>query len=72
MRHLTTLALLAASLFTLPLYGEETSVAALLPVDMPPPAATAAAFVPSTVNAISVAQMGQPQGIVLSGGQLQG
>jgi hypothetical protein len=39
---------------------------------MPAPTAPAASFAPTSVNTISVAQMGQPQGIVLSGGQLQG
>ena len=32
----------------------------------------AGAFAPSTVSSITVAQMGQPQGVSLSGGQLQG
>ncbi|MFT4291414.1 cellulose biosynthesis cyclic di-GMP-binding regulatory protein BcsB [Enterobacter sp.] len=72
MKRLTTLTLLAASLFALPLHSEETTVASLLPVEMPAPAAPAASFAPTSVNTISVAQMGQPQGIVLSGGQLQG
>lgn len=73
MKHLTKLTLLAASLFALPLHSEETSVEALLPVEMPAPTTPVLAnFVPSTVNSISVAQMGQPQGLVLSGGQLQG
>lgn len=73
MKQLTKLTLLAASLFALPLHSEETTVESLLPVDMPAPAPTALpTFVPSTVNSISVAQMGQPQGLVLSGGQLQG
>ena len=72
MKRLKTLTLLAASLFALPLHSEETTVASLLPVEMPAPAAPAASFAPTSVNTISVAQMGQPQGIVLSGGQLQG
>jgi hypothetical protein len=76
MKRLTSLTLLAASLFTLPLHSEETSVQALLPLDLPTPVNAApampAVFVPSIVNSISVAQMGQPQGIMLSGGQLQG
>ncbi|MDR7943305.1 cellulose biosynthesis cyclic di-GMP-binding regulatory protein BcsB [Enterobacter soli] len=72
MKRLTTLTLLAASLFALPLHSEETTVASLLPVEMPAPTAPAASFAPTSVNTISVAQMGQPQGIVLSGGQLQG
>lgn len=69
MRNLITLTLVAASFFVLPLHGEETPVATLQPVEMP---ASSAPFVPSVVNRISVAQMGQPQGILLSGGQLQG
>jgi len=73
MKQLTKLTLLAASLFALPLHSEETTVASLLPVEMPAPTAAALpTFVPSTVNSITVAQMGQPQGLVLSGGQLQG
>ena len=77
MKRLTQLTLLAASLIALPLHSEETSVASLLPVEMPAPTGPvssppAASFVPSTVNTISVAQMGQPQGVTLSGGQLQG
>lgn len=73
MKQLTKITLLAASLFALPLHSEETTVESLLPVDMPAPAPAALpTFVPSTVNSISVAQMGQPQGLVLSGGQLQG
>ena len=49
-----------------------------IPLDLPPPtpSTTASAAAPSTLipsNAVSVtvAQMGQPQGIILSGGQLQ-
>ncbi|WP_312228108.1 cellulose biosynthesis cyclic di-GMP-binding regulatory protein BcsB [Pseudescherichia sp.] len=76
MRRLTTLALLASALFITPLYGEETTPADLLPLDLPPPAASLApaptAFIPTVANDITLAQMGQPQGIVLSGGQLQG
>ncbi|MFN1130064.1 cellulose biosynthesis cyclic di-GMP-binding regulatory protein BcsB [Lelliottia nimipressuralis] len=73
MKQLTKLTLLAASLFALPLHSEETTVTSLLPVEMPAPTAAALpTFVPSTVNSITVAQMGQPQGLVLSGGQLQG
>ncbi|WP_313106667.1 cellulose biosynthesis cyclic di-GMP-binding regulatory protein BcsB [Pseudescherichia vulneris] len=76
MRRLTTLALLASALFITPLYGEETMPADLLPLDLPPPVASPTpaptAFIPSVVSDISLAQMGQPQGIVLSGGQLQG
>ena len=40
------------------------------PVMTAAPAPTS--FVPSTVTTISVAQMGLPQGVILSGGQLQG
>ncbi|WP_312414465.1 cellulose biosynthesis cyclic di-GMP-binding regulatory protein BcsB [Pseudescherichia sp.] len=76
MRRLTSLALLVSALFITPLYGEETTPADLLPLDLPPPVASPApaptAFIPTVVNDISLAQMGQPQGIVLSGGQLQG
>lgn len=76
MRRLTTLALLVSALFITPLYGEETTPADLLPLDLLPPVASPApaptAFIPTVVNDITLAQMGQPQGIVLSGGQLQG
>ena len=76
MRRLTSLALLVGALFVMPLYGEETTPADLLPLDLPPPVASPApaptAFIPTVVNDITLAQMGQPQGIVLSGGQLQG
>lgn len=76
MKRLTSLALLVSALFITPLYGEETTPADLLPLDLPPPVASQApaptAFIPTVVNDITLAQMGQPQGIVLSGGQLQG
>lgn len=74
MRRVTTLALLAGALFITPLYGEETTPADLLSLDLPPPVANPAptTFIPAVVNDITLAQMGQPQGIVLSGGQLQG
>lgn len=76
MRRLASLALLVSALFITPLYGEETTPADLLPLDLPPPVASQApaptAFIPTVVNDITLAQMGQPQGIVLSGGQLQG
>ena len=62
MKRLTTLTLLAASLFALPLHSEETTVASLLPVEMPAPAAPAASFAPTSVNTISVAQMGATAG----------
>lgn len=76
MRRLASLALLVSALFITPLYGEETTPADLLPLDLPPPVVNPApaptVFIPTVVNDITLAQMGQPQGIVLSGGQLQG
>lgn len=74
MKRLTTLAMLVGTLFMAPLHSEETTVSSLLPVDLPPPttAQSASAFVPSVVSSVSLAQMGQPQGLTLSGGQFQG
>lgn len=76
MRRLTALALLVSALFITPLYGEETTPADLLPPDLPPPVASPAPaptpFIPTVAGDITLAQMGQPQGIILSGGQLQG
>ncbi len=74
MKRLTTLAMLVGALFIAPLHSEETTVSSLLPVDLPPPtmAQSASGFVPSVVNSVSLAQMGQPQGLTLSGGQFQG
>ncbi|WP_029697178.1 cellulose biosynthesis cyclic di-GMP-binding regulatory protein BcsB, partial [Franconibacter helveticus] len=51
---------------------ETTPETTLTPQPAEAPAAEAAAFVPTAVSSITVAQMGQPQGISLSGGQLQG
>ncbi|WP_312670529.1 cellulose biosynthesis cyclic di-GMP-binding regulatory protein BcsB [Pseudescherichia sp.] len=76
MRRLTALVLLVSALFITPLYGEETTPADLLPLDLPPPVASPAPaptpFIPTVAGDITLAQMGQPQGIILSGGQLQG
>lgn len=78
MKRLTTLALLVGVLFIAPTHGEETSIESLLRLNDPTPTAPAAlsqtspVFVPSMVNSISIAQMGFPQGIALSGGQFQG
>ncbi|MGG7449088.1 cellulose biosynthesis cyclic di-GMP-binding regulatory protein BcsB [Kosakonia oryzendophytica] len=74
MKRLTTLAVLVGALFIAPLHSEETTVESLLPLNLPAPtqAQTLPAFVPSVVNSISIAQMGLPQGITLSGGQFQG
>lgn len=78
MKRLTSLALLVGALFVAPGYGEETSIESLLRLNDPAPTAPAAlsqtspVFVPSTVNSISISQMGFPQGIALSGGQFQG
>ncbi|MCL5498698.1 cellulose biosynthesis cyclic di-GMP-binding regulatory protein BcsB [Escherichia coli] len=79
MKRLTTLAVLVGSLFMMPLHAEDTSIESLLklnepadtaPVPVPPPGAPV--FIPSVVNSISLAQMGFPEGISLTGGQLQG
>lgn len=77
MKRLTRLAIIVSALFITPLYAEETLPDTLLPSDFPAPVVDTApaappAFVPTVVTSLSVAQMGQPQGIVLSGGQLQG
>ncbi|WP_318385470.1 cellulose biosynthesis cyclic di-GMP-binding regulatory protein BcsB [Enterobacter sp.] len=78
MKKLTTLAILVSALFITPLHAQDIAPDAMLPLDLPAPVvdtvpvAPPPAFVPSVVTAITVAQMGQPQGIVLSGGQLQG
>lgn len=74
MKRLTTLAVLVSALFIAPLHSEETPVESLLPLNLPAPtqAPTPPTFVPSVVNNISIAQMGLPQGITLSGGQFQG
>lgn len=74
MKRLTALAALLGALFIAPLHSEETTVESLLPLDLPPPtiAQSAPTFVPSVMSSVSIAQMGQPQGITLSGGQFQG
>lgn len=77
---------LAFSVLATPVMAEEpTTVESVLPVDLPPPTIepapaadtapavlTPSAFTPGNVSSITVAQMGQPRGVVLSGGQLQG
>ncbi len=74
MKRLTPLAVLLATFFIAPLHSEETSVDSLLATTLPLPAKTVSpsTFVPSLVSSISIAQMGQPQGLTLSGGQFQG
>lgn len=78
MKRLTTLALLVGALFIAPGHAEDTSIESLLRLNDPAatvPAAlsqTSPVFVPSMVNSISIAQMGFPEGIALSGGQFQG
>ncbi len=77
--------LLAFSVLAMPVMAQEpTNVEPVLPVDLPPPteplpaadtapaALTPSVFTPGNVSSVTVAQMGQPQGVVLSGGQLQG
>lgn len=77
MKRLTSLALLVGALFIAPGYAEDTSIESLLRLNDPsptvPPALsqTSPVFVPSTVNSVSIAQMGFPEGISLSGGQFQ-
>lgn len=77
MKRLTTLAVLVGSLFMLPLHAEDTSIESLLKLNeqaptapVPPPGAPV--FIPSVVNSVSIAQMGFPEGIALTGGQFQG
>lgn len=81
MKRLISTALLAGVFFTSPLYGEEATIDALLPFDLPAPttpvAPVAAAIAPPTltpalVSSLKVAQMGQPAGIAMGGGQSQG
>lgn len=77
MKRLTTLAVLVGSLFMLPLHAEDTSIESLLKLNEPAQAAPvpppgAPIFIPSVVNSISIAQMGFPEGIALTGGQFQG
>lgn len=74
MKHLTRLAIIVSALFIAPLHAEEMLPDTLPPLDLPAPVVETApsTFVPTVVTSLSVAQMGQPQGIVLSGGQLQG
>lgn len=75
MKRLTIQALLVGVLFIMPAYGEDISIQSLLRLNEPTPAPlkqTSTAFVPSSVNRVSIAQMGFPEGISLSGGQNQG
>ncbi|TCC03103.1 cellulose biosynthesis cyclic di-GMP-binding regulatory protein BcsB [Kosakonia quasisacchari] len=72
MKRLTTLAALLGALFIAPLHSEETTVESLLPLNLPPITQSTPTFVPSVMSSVSIAQMGQPQGITLSGGQFQG
>ena len=77
MKRLTTLAVLVGALFMMPLHAEDTSIESLLklnePAETPPvPPPGAPVFIPSVVNSISLAQMGFPEGISLTGGQFQG
>lgn len=78
MKQLISTALLAGVFFTSPLYGEEASIDALLPFNLPAPVAPVAAalappvLTPALASSLKVAQMGQPGGIVMGGGQLQG
>jgi len=58
MRRLTALALLVSALFITPLYGEETTPADLLPLDLPPPVASPAPaptpFIPTVAGDITL------------------
>jgi len=74
MKQLISTALLAGVFFTSPLYGEETTIDALLPFNLPAPVAAVAppTLTPALVSNLRVAQMGQPTGVVMGGGQLQG
>ena len=77
MKRLTTLAVLVGALFMMPLHAEDTSIESLLklnePAETPPvPPPGAPVFIPSVVNSISIAQMGFPEGISLTGGSSRG
>lgn len=78
MKQLISTALLAGVFFTSPLYGEEATIDALLPFNLPAPVSPVAAAVapptltPALVSNLRVEQMGQPAGVVMGGGQLQG
>jgi len=78
MKQLISTALLAGVFFTSPLYGEETTIDALLPFNLPAPVSPVAAamaaptLTPALVSNLRVAQMGQPTGVVMGDGQLQG
>ena len=73
MKHLLSTALLAGAFFTAPLYGEETTLDNLLPLNLSAPASPVAPVVltPAMVSNLKIAQMGQPAGVSMGGGQLQ-
>lgn len=86
MKRMTKVAagiVLALSVLALPATAEEpgmteqpTTVESVLPISLPPPVEQTPPPVqtvinPGIVSSITVAQMGQPRGIVLNGGQLQ-
>lgn len=73
MKHLLSTALLAGAFFTAPLYGEETTLDNLLPLNLSAPASpvTPVVLTPAMVSNLKIAQMGQPAGVSMGGGQLQ-
>lgn len=80
MKRLISMTLLASSLFAIPLYAEQNTAQDVLPIELPPPQSSAAAplvaaplpIISAQSSNLQLSQMGQPQGVVLSGGQLQG
>lgn len=73
MKHLLSTALLAGIFFAAPLYGEESTLDSLLPLNMPAPVDSSASTILTSVmvSNLKIAQMGQPAGVSMGGGQLQ-
>ncbi|MCW1830158.1 cellulose biosynthesis cyclic di-GMP-binding regulatory protein BcsB [Enterobacter asburiae] len=72
MKHLIMLTLLAASLFSTTLRSEDKAdVHDGQSAERGHPAISEAAAIPPVMHVISLSQMGQPHGIVLSGGQTE-
>ena len=74
MKRLTTFALLAGILSAPALHGEEVPADHPAPLNFPQPDAVADSvpLTPLVGGSLNLAQMGMPDGITLSGGQLQG
>ena len=73
MKHLLSVALLTSALFTAPLYGEETTIDSVLPLNLsaPIPTATSPMLASAIASNLKVAQMGLPSGVTMRGGQQQ-